>query len=378
MQKVEDVHSSGTYQFIANHFPIIDYSTAKTDKKTKDCKRCDARRTTIGNLFNHVLISSNCHPAFIHNSGNTDCGYQLDSCGTVYKIDENTLKLDIIDDIILYPPQSRFMVQDGNVVSAILRYLQASIDVSYYSMTGERKFRCFDWGRMKKNCCSPSNIKNSNSCHWFCIKRYDHEQNNALISLKLLWLQEKDFAMLYPIHMELRTRDNPSIPILELLFSQQEDIFTMVDYTKFSESTMLRDKYNSKTSSHIDEETNVHVNGEMISIIFYDPGIPSVARYDVFHYSWIVLKQFMLSFLNWGRTDVGFLPLSGETPEDGFAWLSCYITKAKACIDVGFLPLSGETPEDGFAWLSCYITKAKACIGMCLFNQSSCRYMWMI
>jgi hypothetical protein len=87
----------------------------------------------------------------------------------------------------------------------------------------------------------------------------------------------------------------------------------------------------------------------MISIIFYDPGIPSVARYDVFHYSWIVLKQGMLLFLDWGRMGVN-----------------------------RFLPLSGLTPEDGFALLSCYIIKAKVCIGMCLFNQSSCRYMWML
>ena len=65
----------------------------------------------------------------------------------------------------------------------------------------------------------------------------------------------------------------------------------MVDYTKFSESTMLQDKYISITHSHIYEETNVSVNGEMISIIFYDDGTPSVARYDVFHYSWIDLKQ---------------------------------------------------------------------------------------
>jgi hypothetical protein len=56
----------------------------------------------------------------------------------------------------------------------------------------------------------------------------------------------------------------------------------------------------------------------------------------------------MLSFLAWGRKDDGFLPLSGVTPEDGIALLSCYIIKAKACI------------------------------GMCLFNQSSCRYMWML
>jgi hypothetical protein len=388
MLTVEDIHSSGTYQCVDNHIPnIIDHSNPGKDKKIKDCKTYDARRTMIANLFNHVLISNKCHPAFVHSSGNhsTDCGYQLDLCSNVGKVDVNTLKLDTLGDIILYPLQSRFMVQNGHVISALLRYLQANIDDSYYSMTGNtRKDRCFDWwGRMKKKCCSPSNVnKILNSCHWFYIKGYDHEQNDALISLMLsyfvqnerhlknlllfsmdhtmyceylnmlimeprVWLQENDFVTPHPIHMELLIRDNPYIPVLlEVLFSQQEDLFTSMVYGYFSGSRM-RDKYISITSSSCIgyEETNVYVNEGMI---FYDPRIPAVVNNCVFHYSWFVPNHSLLSFLNWGR------------------------------MNVGFLPSSAVTLENGVGLLSCYINKAKTFISMCLFNQSSCRYMWML
>jgi hypothetical protein len=116
-------------------------------------------------------------------------------------------------------------------------------------------------------------------------------------------------------------------------------------YGYFSGSRM-RDKYISITSSSCIgyEETNVYVNEGKI---FYDPRIPAVVIYDVFHYSWFVPNHSLISFLDWGRINVGFLP-------------------------------SSVTLENGVGLLSCYINKAKTFISMCLFNQSSCRYMWML
>jgi hypothetical protein len=280
MEQVEDIHSFGTYPFFDNLFHIIDYSSPpETDKKTKDCKRYDAKRTKIGYRINHVLISNNCCPVFMHSSGNTNYGYQLDSCG-VDTFDDNIHKLDIIDDTIL--DHSNFMVKNGHVVFAFLRYLQTSIDISYYSMKGEKKFRCFDWGRMMEDYYSQINtyrfhlMKKRNVYNLLNMSYTSNYDSLKLLIMGPAWLHEMDDVSLYPISwVELKKGD----PISVSQSAQQDTCIS--------------------------------------------------------------------SLLHWGRMYLRFLPLSGVTSDIWFTLLG-------------------------------YIISANGHISMYLFNQSSCRYMWML